>query len=560
MRRTSIARWRLLLPLLGLLVLTAAPSAATPAPTLPDFPFPVGEALTYRMKWKPSFFIPTMVAGDVSLRYAGGARLYGRDLLKFEAAAVSIPNFRVPVRDFFTSYCEPDTLRSVHTRAWRSEGDERTEQLIFFSPEQKTLWRQEFLHDRDKDERHRFVRNELHHGVPQPLHDALVLIYLLRDRLSRQALPFEVNTSYNSRIKRIRVESAGQETEKTVLGEIRTRKINVRNLFGDMMDEDDYFHVWVTDDRRLIPVKLKANVKYGHVEGTLTRYVVRTQSIHPEPLEWFRPPPGQWPQIRSMGRNPGYTPPQRPDEMVRIPGGAVTLGAGSGDKSVTVNLRPFFMDRYEVTNRQYKEFVDATGHAAPAPIPFAYYKEHFKWKIDGYEEFRRIIAPFEWRDGTYPDGHGDYPVVLVTWADAAAYARWKGKRLPTDAEWEMAARGGLAGQDYPWGDEADPLRANTFESNFLRTVPVGYLAGGGNPYGLMDMSGNVGEWVNDWYDDNPFHEGEWNPSGPSRGKRKVLRGGSWRRSLAASTIWRRHSDYPELNFPSVGFRCARDAE
>jgi len=523
-------------------------------------PFPKGETMRFRMKWKPAFIIPKIEAGDITFRFVGPTTFAGRELLAVEGSAVSVPNFRIPVRDFFTSYFTPGDFQSVHYRAWLSEGKDRTDQLIFYFPEKRQLWRKEYKQHVKKDPSFRYARNELHWGIPVPLHDALTLIFSVRSSLSSTQTPFSLQISYNSRIKEITIQQEGEEILKTVLGEIPTIKYNIRNLFGDLMDEDDYFYIWSTVDDRHIPVALKANVKYGYIEGKLTYYGLRTHSILPKKLDWFTPLPESLPQIRQVNPILGKNRPKNPNDMVKIPGGKLIFGAGSNVESKTVFMDPFFIDRHEVTNEQYKRFVDATGHRTPALLPFEYFKKKFKWKQDGYDEYMRIAGPFLWKNSTYPEGRRDCPVVLVSWDDAAAYARWAGKRLPTEAEWEMAARGGLTGKDYPWGNENNPARANTFESDFLGAVPVGLLEKGRNSFGLYDMCGNAGEWVADWYKKNPFRNNARNPRGPSKGKRKVIRGGSWRRALEDSKVWTRHRDYPELTFPSVGFRCARDAD
>ena len=210
----------------------------------------------------------------------------------------------------------------------------------------------------------------------------------------------------------------------------------------------------------------------------------------------------------------------------------------------TVYLDAFYMDKYEVTNAQYQKFMDATGHRAPR----------------------------HWND---PDHNAlDQPVVGVTWDDAAAYAEWAGKRLPTEAEWEKAARGGLIGKRYPWGDEApdagDIYRANYNPADneksgdydagkraadgYEYNAPVGSFAPNG--YGLYDMAGNVWEWCADWYDSSYYATSPFNnPLGPDYGTNRVMRGGSWLNGLYSLRVATRTSDPPTHTSHSLGFRC-----
>jgi len=200
-------------------------------------------------------------------------------------------------------------------------------------------------------------------------------------------------------------------------------------------------------------------------------------------------------------------------EMVLIPAGEFQMGDNYFiDAEVhTVYLDAFYIDKYEVTNAQYKKFMDATGHKAPK----------------------------YWNDANY--NKPNHPVVGVDWNDASAYCSWAGKRLPTEAEWEKSARGGLVGKKYVWGDEwsppskagnfddettVDSSRISGYSDGYVWTSPVGSFKPNG--YGLYDMAGNVWEWVADWYDRNYYSSSpKSNPTGPSSGSSRVLRGGSW---------------------------------
>ncbi|KPK86517.1 MAG: hypothetical protein AMS27_04885 [Bacteroides sp. SM23_62_1] len=226
-------------------------------------------------------------------------------------------------------------------------------------------------------------------------------------------------------------------------------------------------------------------------------------------------------------------------EFVLIPAGSFIMGfESSPDVPFTDNyahqvyVDSFYLDKYEVTNAQYYEFCQATGRRYPE-----------FWDMDVYNSGLE-----------YPD----YPVTGVTWADAKAYAEWKGLRLPTEAEWEYAARGGLIGKDFPYGNEMDSTMAN-YHPTQGHTMPVGSYPPNG--YGLFDMAGNVVEWVYDFYSVDYYLEcpGE-NPSGPLYGKRRVIRGGGWRSGKGCNTVHFRQSLRPYWVDFNVGFRCAKDLD
>ena len=193
-----------------------------------------------------------------------------------------------------------------------------------------------------------------------------------------------------------------------------------------------------------------------------------------------------------------------PNPMVLIPAGKFIMGSNKRmpdeGPQHTVYLDSYYIDVYEVTNAQYKKFIDATKRRSPS---------HF-------------------RNRTYPAGKADHPVTEVTWYDAEAYCGWAGKRLPTDQEWEKAARG-TDGRMFPWGDEFDTDKANTpqrWEKLHQEgdTMPVGSFPNGVSPYGVYDMSGNVWEWTSSWYKAYP---GNKHPSENYGEQYKTLKGGSW---------------------------------
>jgi len=160
-----------------------------------------------------------------------------------------------------------------------------------------------------------------------------------------------------------------------------------------------------------------------------------------------------------------------------------------------VHVDAFHIDKYEVTNAQYKKFVDATLHRAPR----------------------------HWENNTYSAGEDNLPVVYVSWEDANAYCRWAGKRLPTEEEWEKAARGNDA-RIWPWGNKFDPMKCNVESWEGSGPKPIGSYSDGVSPYGIYDMAGNVWEWTDSWYDAYPGSD----YSSTEFGKKfRVLRGGSW---------------------------------
>ncbi len=230
------------------------------------------------------------------------------------------------------------------------------------------------------------------------------------------------------------------------------------------------------------------------------------------------------------------------DDMVFIPAGRFRMGSNDGDKDEkpvhTVEVDGFWMDKYEVTTSQYAEFVRATEHEPP---------DRADWGMADWNT---------WDRNRPPPGYEDHPVVGVSWDEAAAYCKWTGKRLPTEAEWEKACRGESKETRYPWGDKIDPDRANYKKSGKGKTAPVGSYEPNG--YGLYGMSGNVWEWVADWYDSGYYRRSPSNNpvNEQSESIYRVLRGGSWHskpNDLRCASRW---SD-PGFRFIYLGFRCAR---
>jgi sulfatase modifying factor 1 len=258
-----------------------------------------------------------------------------------------------------------------------------------------------------------------------------------------------------------------------------------------------------------------------------------------------------------------------PDEVVpqfvRVPAGEFIMGADDGDEDERpahrVYLDAYYISVHAVTNGHYVEFVNATGHPSPAV------RELPRFVTPAIEPmFRELSAPYTWRDGIAPRERYQHPVALVSFNDANAYCAWlaqrlgRAVRLPTEAEWERAARGRLELKRYPWGDDIDSSRANFLPDPALKrhrgTRPVGCYPPNG--FDLFDMSGNVWEWVADWYRADAYRDGELrNPHGPPAGALRILRGGSWvTHDVSQLRCAHRHKVPPDTYAYSIGFRVA----
>jgi sulfatase modifying factor 1 len=298
---------------------------------------------------------------------------------------------------------------------------------------------------------------------------------------------------------------------------------------------------------------------------------------------------------REEPRAPGAATAGETEGMVRVPAGEFTMGTDSDvgfpqdgeGPTRTVYTDEFYIDRTEVTNGEFARFVADTGYTTEA--------EEFGWSFV-FEEFvtdeqyamREVPGAPWWRavrgaNWKRPEGPGsdvkdrlDHPVVHVSYRDALAYAEWAGKRLPTEAEWEKAARGGVDGARFPWGDELRPdgehrcniwqgdfPERNTGGDGFRGTAPADAFEQ--NDWGLCNVSGNVWNWCADWF--SPDHHttdayDPTNPTGPASGDSRVMRGGSYLCHRSYCNRYRvaaRSSNAPDSGTGNIGFRCVVDA-
>jgi formylglycine-generating enzyme len=324
-------------------------------------------------------------------------------------------------------------------------------------------------------------------------------------------------------------------------------------------------------------------------------------------LDWFSPTPVAGPveQLGAVGVNDGAAPGPAPDGMVWIPGGTFWMGQEGEQFADTqpihkVYVDGFWMDRGEVTNRQFRAFVQATGYVTLAErkptarglhsAPFSFVFTAPDTAIDPSKAdpmaWWKAVPGADWRHPEGPSsdltGRGEHPVVHVAYEDALEFCAWANKRLPTEAEWEFAARGGLDRQRFCWGNERNPggkFLANTWqgpfpsrntrEDGFAGTAPVGSFPPNG--FGLFDMAGNVWQWCADWYHPKYYRfSPPRNPQGPLASfdpnepgvPKRVQRGGSF---LCADEYCMRYlpgargKGEPGSAANHIGFRCARSA-
>ena len=346
----------------------------------------------------------------------------------------------------------------------------------------------------------------------------------------------------------------------------------------------------MTTDSRLVIIMGMSdagdmNVSHPHTETCCTPHTDRSEGDPRTSHHTLRAPAAQNSEAATNGR-----------QMVLLGGGAFLMGTdeqdgfpADGEGPVrSVELSPFYIDREGVTNERFKQFVEKTGYRTES--------ERFGWSFVFQNQVTkrlkkkglvRAVPGLEWWlgvDGAYweaPEGPGssiaermDHPVTHVSWNDANAYCQWTGARLPSEAEWEFAARGGLVQKKFAWGDELRPggeHRCNIWQGSFPESNSVddgwettcptrSYRPNG---YGLYTISGNVWEWCSDWFHPT-FHaqEGRKDPSGPPSGNARVMRGGSFLCHKSYCNRYRvaaRSSNTPDSATTNLGFRCAKSA-
>ncbi len=223
------------------------------------------------------------------------------------------------------------------------------------------------------------------------------------------------------------------------------------------------------------------------------------------------------------------------EDMIYIKGAEFIMVSNDGEPDESpahkIQLETFYVDKYEVTNARYRRFLSLT-----------------KQRRRSSYTYDPVL------------GKDRQPVIGIAWDDAHDFCKWAGMRLPTEAEWELAARGS-AGFVYPWGYKWNSECANSVETGLQRPVEGGNYPLGKSPYGALDMAGNVWEWCNDYYDKSFYTQSpSHNPQGPPEGKLRVLRGGSWFDGPTDLRVTKRRGENPKMRLSNIGFRCAKDAD
>jgi formylglycine-generating enzyme required for sulfatase activity len=292
-----------------------------------------------------------------------------------------------------------------------------------------------------------------------------------------------------------------------------------------------------------------------------------------------------------LANNWGWLAPSLPDDMLLIPGGEFLMGDhfNEGDLDElpvhAVYVDSFYISRYETTNQQYCDYLNSvisedlievrSGIIYASPGGTSPYCDTYSYDADSSIEYSGDVFSVRIKDGI---DMSDHPIVEVSWFGAIAYCNYSGYRLPSEAEWEYAARGGIYDPyyRYPWSDSIDVSMANFWDSgdpyetgSYPWTTPTGYYDGSqipagtdmANGYGLYDIAGNVSEWCDDWYDSNYYNVSPYdNPEGPASGTYRVLRGGCWYCSSTFSRVAYRNYYSQDGRSYHVGFRVVSDLE
>ena len=327
--------------------------------------------------------------------------------------------------------------------------------------------------------------------------------------------------------------------DRAVLAANMANQGQCRNAMVEVAEAMKELH----DDEMLIRIKGICETEMGRPEGkdTVMKWLKLAPQTHPE----------RGKMLALLAKTQAAK--EIPMEWVPVPAGEFEMGAEGDPASADegpkhkVFVDAFLIGKYEVMNSQYHSFVKATGHRLPENCCDPKYN---LWKGD--------LVP--------PDVE-KLPVVNVSWDDAVAFCKWNDSRLPTEAEWEKAARG-TDGRTYPWGNE--PPSGNRANYSF---DPVSVWEGpaslakrnqyefGKSPYGALEMAGNVWEWVQDWYDENYYKSSPAkNPAGPDKGEARVIRGASWRNTADMLRAANRNKHAPGERRVYVGIRCAKDAK
>jgi sulfatase modifying factor 1 len=297
------------------------------------------------------------------------------------------------------------------------------------------------------------------------------------------------------------------------------------------------------EDEMLIRIKGICETEMGRPEGkeTVMKWLKLAPQTHPE----------RGKMLALLAKTQAAK--EIPMEWVPVPAGEFGMGAEGDSASADegpkhkVSVDAFLIGKHEVTNAQYHAFVKATGHRLPENCCDP------KFNL--------------WKGDAIPAGVEELPVVNVSWDDAVAFCKWSGSRLPTEAEWEKAARG-TDSRTYPWGNEPPSgNRANySFDPVSIWDGPASLAKKdqyefGRSPYGAFEMAGNVWEWVQDWYDENYYKSSPAkNPTGPAKGEARAIRGASWRNTADMLRAANRNKHAPSERRVYIGIRCAKDAK